>query len=250
MTGKYGASNVQTTVLSTSTCGGTGYSYSKVGSIQTIINSSVYDLCHYHVPTVNDTTPNPSIGQVAAHEAGHAYDFAIASLGQTNRGNAISLSAAFQSLLNYDVNNLSTTGNANFKTCAVFDSQAPSGYEIQLGSTYASAVCTGNTLNDPPYTASQSNTAILKLEAPYFVNPAAAIQFEDVFAENFATYNGPGSVLPFYDRLIGQSPAGLVCSSTVLYALQVMGELPNAAAIQYPQGCPTPTDAELSPNVP
>jgi hypothetical protein len=114
----------------------------------------------------------------------------------------------------------------------------------------STAVCTGNTLNDPPYTASQSNTAILKLEAPYFVNPAAAIQFEDVFAENFAIYNGPGSVLPFYDRLIGQSPAGLVCSSTVLYALQVMGELPNAAAIQYPQGCPTPTDAELSPNVP
>lgn len=230
---KYGSGNQ--VVPSSVKCGYTGYTF---GMASQTINTYVFDQCHYSTGNVT----NPGLGATTAHESGHAYDYAIASDTLVGgKGNAISISSGFKTLVNYDLSHLNTA----FTTCSLFDGQAPSTLEVQLGAAHPGAVCNGNTIN-PNYTGYANNQAILAAESPYFVTNGTL--FEELFAEEWAPYQQGfnGTILPFFDHVSPQ----LSCSQTVLVSLLNTGYLPNKAGQSYPTGCPTVTDAQLTPNIP
>jgi hypothetical protein len=132
--------------------------------------------------------------------------------------------------------------------CTAFDGQVPSALEVQLGAKYATAVCSGNTIL-APYT-SQSTSAILLEETPYFTNPSpGTLKFLDVWAEVWEGTYGGGSILPFTDYVL-QNGSKFGCVGTVLFALENYGKLPNAIGQSYPSYCPVVTDAEITPLVP
>jgi hypothetical protein len=119
-------------------------------------------------------------------------------------------------------------------------------WALQLGAAHPGGMCNGNTIN-PNYTGYANNKAIFQAESPYFVNPAASLQYSDEFAETWAPYQQGfnSSILPFFDFINGQ----MHCSATVLVSLLDTGLLPNAAKQSYPSGCSVVTDSQLTTNI-
>jgi len=197
------------------------------------IASEIYDYCTLGGNQVlNGTTTNPNALQdTAAHESGHAFDFAWGikygnpkvppsqSQGFKMQINGVNGGPTDRSDLFFLKLGNSGSGGAPPPTCNVFDSQKPSGLESDLGAKYAAAVCANQTVQ-PPFTG-QTNDIITEEQLPYFyVNPPPAgggTYAEELFAEEFAVVAGgtTHTALPLTDRVIGWT----TCSSQVLYGL-------------------------------
>ena len=207
--------------------------------------SSVYDTCSFS----NGSLPaNPDVAKTFSHELGHAADYALAYAHGVNVLGLVSTSSGFKSQVNADLNNMN---NAGIVACGtgnvIFNTGLPSPLEVDLG-TPNIAVCKSNGTLNSPYTG--TNKHVMQQATPYFSNPAAAQQWNDMWAEEFSDVTGFNSsvLLPTIDHVIPENPQGMKCSTFVLDTLYIFGKLPVAAAQPYPLGCPSVADSTYGLN--
>ncbi|NJL73193.1 MAG: hypothetical protein HC888_17455 [Candidatus Competibacteraceae bacterium] len=100
---------------STARCGQTGYhpTIGTFGELQQTIAVAIYDLCT--VTQVAGPYRNPDLKRIPYHEAGHAFDFALASQKTNGRGVTVSNATGSQDLFARDKDNLTP---ANWSTAA------------------------------------------------------------------------------------------------------------------------------------
>lgn len=232
-------------------CGSTGFSQG--GSKPILV--AIYSTCAFNNPgTGNPPLPatvlNPNLRNITLHETGHAFDFAIGK----SQGLAFgpSSSRAFKKMVGTrpgvdQVNNgplersdmvyvdLGDQTHSAPDKCGLFDTQAPSELERDLGypTIQNSTVCNGTTVL--PAFASKSNSQIYKEQSPYFVNPPSG-HYQEVWAQQFAVKTAQQTnprTTPFFDRVQGT----LRCSRLAMtYYYDFLQPLP--ANVQQANNCP------------
>jgi hypothetical protein len=154
---------------STARCGNT-YTYRKTGG--TIAIAINRDCLLAGGLTI---LPNPDFRKVTAHEKGHAFALALGkSHGQLAGPDR---SSGYKALGTHDRNNIGSTGTI----CAIFGQFFPSTFESDLQAG-AGQVCSSTTQVTPSYSGLTAKQ-IHDIRAPYFVNPAAADQYAELWAE-------------------------------------------------------------------
>ena len=233
MNSPYNTSIFQTT---TSRCGNTASNQTGIGIGQNIA-LMVYAECTY----ARSSEANRDVRATALHEAGHAWEFALASTKLIGRTNVISASPAFTALLNEDIAKLTpsnwstrTQAQKNSYICNVFGSATATPLEIDLGSP-SGAVCTGTTPNGT--NGSKTPQQIMQERAPYFL-PGS-----DQWAEQTKIKKDgiSSDILTTTDKALGSNTAPRQNFKCARYALLVFydtSEPPTAAQLMS-QGCPT-----------
>ncbi|OPZ91805.1 MAG: hypothetical protein BWY75_00158 [bacterium ADurb.Bin425] len=248
---------------STARCGQTGYhpTIGIFGELQQTIAVAIYDLCT--VTKVAGPYQNPDLKRIPYHEAGHAFDFALASQKTNGRDKAVSSATGSQNLFAYDKGKLTpsnwSTGTPAMTQsqrynylCNLFSISNPSGLEIDLGFTTntggpSGKVCQTVSLPYPAFQPITKTPSVVAAEKfPYFWNTP-----KESWAELFvivATGNnlsGPNT-LPTVDRVYGmnQSPIrSFNCTRAVIQwyisnaTTSTSGTLPEPTAANLPSGC-------------
>ena len=189
------------TVNTDSRCGNTG---SPPGS--SFVYVQIYDECKYNSLS-GITEPNPNLGKTAAHETGHAFDFAY---GKAHGGTPISQSPGFKGLAGglpgvysgdifyiTPINWLSLPSNTQRALiCNRFKANLfPSNFEVSTG-VFSEAVCAGgNVVRDNTSIGGHNfqgmdPLSIANLRIPYFLTtgPGAGNLYAELFAEQFAKH--------------------------------------------------------------
>jgi hypothetical protein len=189
------------------------------------------------------TTKNPNIAEVALHEAGHAFDAALAKERGITVGPSISL--AFRLEVRADLKIDYDTWAADNQPakwayiCSLFGTVKPSALEIALGAE-PGAVCyvpkKGSVRPVKDYQFLSPITLVNK-KLPYFLGQLPADQqFRDAWAQGFALHTaqlgGPQAALPLTDRAL----PGLLnaCSYDIIGEFWQYGSPPTS----YGPGCP------------
>lgn len=201
----------------TSRCGQTGYH-----AYDNILMQPVQDIAiavYAECTIAGADTGNPGVTRTALHEAGHAFEFALASTHTTNRGALISTSPGFIKLVNDDKAKLTpsdwSTRNAasrNSYICAPVGNTGLSALEVDLGGSQAGGIafeiCQNATTPYAPYkwqgappTGGQDPQTIISAKIPYFYGSS-----KELWAEQFAIKKGgvasPAGFLKMTDKLI------------------------------------------------
>jgi len=238
-------------------CGQTGHTF---GPTSQRITISVFAECTLDQNTSPAVTlnPNPSWRRTALHEAGHAFDYALASTQLSNRltGALISTSPGFQALMTFDKSRLTpadwstrTDASKNSYICAAWGTTKPSALERDLGATTTGgaapnlgAICSNATTPYAPYKWPNGRTpeAIIAEKIPYFYNTSG-----ELWAEQFQIKKdgiaSPAGFLQMTDKIIdsNQGPIqNFKCTEFALLKFYDLDRAPTSAELQS-QGCPT-----------
>lgn len=211
----------------TARCGQTGYkpNYDIFGNpAGQDIAVAIYDTCSF-VPIPPGTSQNPDLKRIPYHEAGHAFDFALASQKSSQRSTPTSGSAGFVNFFSSDKTNLtpanwSSGSPAMTQTqrynylCNLFSISKPSALEIDLGFTTntggpSGQVCQTVSLPYPVFQPITKTPSVVAAEKfPYFW-PSSRESWAELFVivATGSSSSGPNT-LPTVDRVYGmnQSP--------------------------------------------
>jgi|SRR5580658_420661 hypothetical protein len=210
---------------------------------------SIYQNCALAKPA------NMNLDETALHEAGHAFDYALAY----ERGNRLvtpSVSEGFKAEVRADLANDDATWKKasqearwQYICASLFSNVRPGELEIALGKEYQGghgganrvpgAVCQLSTAGMSPYPIWRDvpPSRITADKLPYFLGdhlPSGG--FEEAWAQIFALNTGrtgSPSILPLTDRSLR---ALLPCATYVVTQFQETGQPPPAG--HYPLGCP------------
>ncbi len=249
---------------STARCAQTGYkpNYDIFGNPagQDIV-VAIYDVCT--TTLVAGPYQNPDLKRVPYHEAGHAFDFALASQKSSQRGTPTSGSAGFLSFFSSDKAKLTP---ANWSTgspamtqsqrysylCNLFGISNPSGLEIDLGFTTNTGgpngkVCQTVSLPYPTFQPIAKTPSVVAAEKfPYFW-PSSRESWAELFVIVVTGNNTSGpNTLPTVDRVYGmnQSPIrSFNCTRAVIQwyvsnaTTATTSPLPQPTAANLPAAC-------------
>jgi hypothetical protein len=232
----------------TAKCGNTAYHVFGTGAL---IATSTFEDC-----SLSGSPKNMNIQETALHEAGHAYDFALATA--TGKPELPpSTSKAFRKEVTADLANDDATWTQEDSkaqqwdyVCYLFSNVDPNALEIALGdwktkdgkpvpNEVAGPVCQDSSQGMVPVKKWQDSSprVIGIAKMPYFLSAnSPSGPYEDAWAQLFALHTGrTGSpaLLPFTDRSL---PIVLPCSNFVSGWYLVHGKPPNETS--YPPGCP------------
>jgi hypothetical protein len=206
---------------------------------------SVYQNC-----LLPESIPNPNLGETALHEAGHAFDTALAfAMGE--RKTSPSQSKGFKAEVAADLANddkawmAAGAGQKDPKSaeqrfiCNIFSTVTPSAVEIAVNGgakNLAGSVCVvkNHALTPVDEWKNSSPSAIAAAKMPYFVGTAGFPPYEDLWAQAFALSSGDSGSMPLLP-LIDHVLASLFrCAYTVVSDFRSSGQPPAT----YPEGCP------------
>ncbi len=216
----------------TSRCGYTGYFLA--GSVKMIV-SSVYDKCHYSFPTdSNVQNSDGALSEVTAHEAGHAFDFALAA-DSSQPNQPTSATTAFLNLVNSDEGQ-AAINSAN--PCTIFGLATTSQLELNIGADAETPVCTNTNQLNPIY-AGKTNMQLLQLKVPYFLYPPTLPKYSDFWAQSFVLKSGKegSEVLPITDNVFRYIKSIGCAANAVQYWYDLVAPPNHNAPIDYPSGC-------------
>jgi hypothetical protein len=218
-----------------------------------LIASSVFEHC-----SVKGAPANRNLAETALHEAGHAYDFALAAASDqpflspsTSKGFRAEVSAdlaAADKTWTEDGKEGKDGQQAQWRyVCFLFSTVRPDALEVALSAGHGDpegAVCevqAGKGIVPAGRWQKSSPSAIAAAKMPYFTGPDPAFgRYADVWAQLFALHTGrtgDPALLPFADHVLAIL---LPCANDVLGAFQASGKPP----VTYQEGCPhEPADA-------
>ncbi|MBZ0184786.1 MAG: hypothetical protein K8F91_00945 [Candidatus Obscuribacterales bacterium] len=226
----------------TAICGHTGYQAVPFGQN---IAASIFDKCIMQGSTVD----NPDLYKVTKHEAGHAFDFALAANKNPfteDRTKGPSLSVGYRNFRDHDL----TVNLPTIPMCTLFQG-TPSAYEIALTAT-PGTVCNGSTLNSGYGPNDQVSTALAK--APYFVKQTGNSRYGELFAEQITIVGGTvgGITNPkqfvLTDNIIkdNRMKCTFFVARAYWHTLNPPGpNNPNNGYKNLPSGCPATSESNL-----
>lgn len=235
---------------STSRCGQTGY-HPKLDIFGNPTQQDIAIAVYAECTIAGANTGNPSVTRTALHEAGHAFEFALASTHTSNRSALISTSPGFIKLVNDDKAKLTpsdwSTRNAasrNSYICAPVGNTGLSALELDLGGSHAGGIageiCSNATTPYAPYkwqgsppTGGQDPQTIISAKIPYFYGSS-----KELWAEQFAIKKGgvasPPAFLQMTDKLIesNQGPVqNFKCSEFAMGTFYTFSRAPTSAEL-------------------
>jgi hypothetical protein len=225
-----------------------------------IITTAVWGTCAYSPNLLG----NLDLTKVIAHEAGHAFDYALAQRDtsgdpKSHKPDFINNVAGGTDPVNHPTGDLATLQPANWATlatqtqinyvCAMFGTFSSSALEQALTAPNNAVCSNGSTIVDAyrigglHANGPQSPTAIMKTRLPYFTHTAPL--YEDLWAEIFSNIANPNpsTVLQMTDQALKGggglgNPRSYNCSRTVVEQY-VQTQQPPTPAVMTAAGCPT-----------
>ena len=238
----------------TTMCGNTGFA--NIMGIKTIA-SMAYDTCRLDQNTAAQPAQdlaNPNLARTIVHETGHGF----ASILGTSI--PISSQTAWNSLFNYDRQQMSTPPNWATKTqaqkeqyiCSMFSTTIPSKPEINLGATNndggpfpppapqnvpAGKVCQTVSTTYPDF-SNKTPLGIANLKMPYFVFNGTSNNeaWAELWVIKALTSTTTSTWLQMTDRVMGDSN-NFKCTKAAINSFFTTGVAPTTL----PAGCPTVT---------